>query len=320
MDIRNILEQKKESKVKKIRVLLCLLFCIGIIAIILFLVYTDKTKIIYTIGEHVQVEWKLQADDNYPTNTHKVFNWKTTFGIRSTTLNLNYFLWETVSFNWEVLWIHWNYPIIEINDIKIPKEKLIISNNRYFFTQDLISFDFSKENEIYAKKNWGVITIYHQNTPVMTVETFICSKITPTQDCEKLILTYTKNQNDLFSTYLWYTFYRNKENSRVTFNNDTIWYIFKTSDEKFLLNISHLINIVNSKFLKEQKWSFILESCIDENYRLSSINEISKDIIDADLIKLNISGRWENWESLTCKLNINIFNDRSIENKTINVS
>jgi len=154
MDIRNILEKKKENKTKQIRISILMLFILWILATLIFLIHTENTKIIYNIWDHVSVRWELLADDNYPTNTHKVFDWKTTFGIKSSSMNLNNFLWEYVEFEWDILWINWNHPIIHISSIKLPNEKLIVSENKYFFTQDLISFDFSKENEIYAKKKW----------------------------------------------------------------------------------------------------------------------------------------------------------------------
>jgi hypothetical protein len=100
---------------------------------------------------------------------------------------------------------------------------------------------------------------------MITIETFICNKVTPTQNCEKLIYTYTNNLNEMFTTYLGYTFYKNKKNSRVTFNNQTLGYIVKAENNEFLLSISHLINIVDSKFLAENKKELIKEYCVDQS-------------------------------------------------------
>lgn len=206
-------------------------------------------------------------------------------------------------------------PILDINNIKDPSSKLIINWNKYFFTNELISFDFSKDIDIKAERTWRNIVIYYQNEPLVWIETFICSKVTPTQDCEKMNYNYTKNLNEMFTTFLWYTFYKNKENSRVTFNENTIWYIFKTTDNNFLLNISHLINIINSKFILENKKDLIIENCKNENWEwYENINKLSKEIIDDNLIKIEIEWFTTDQTDLKCKLTIDVRDDREIKN------
>ncbi|OQB41319.1 MAG: hypothetical protein BWY04_00920 [candidate division CPR1 bacterium ADurb.Bin160] len=67
-------------------------------------------------------------------------------------------------------------------------------------------------------------------------------------------------------------------------------YIFKTFDNNVLLNVSHLINIINSKFIMENKQDLILNNCINEekNIRLESISNLSKEIVDENLIKIEV--------------------------------
>jgi hypothetical protein len=44
------------------------------------------------------------------------------------------------------------YPLLDIQNIKDPEAKLIIENNKYFFTNELISFDFSQDTDIKVEK------------------------------------------------------------------------------------------------------------------------------------------------------------------------
>lgn len=318
MDIRNILHKKRENKIKKIRYLaFAIIIWILIIMLILWIKKNSK-KIRYNIWDNVQISGYINIDNNYPTNTHTISNEKTELGTKSSSINLNYLTNQELIFNCKIESISSKYPIATINNIKKPKSKLIIKDNKYFFTNELISFDFSKDTNIRAEKNDKYIEIFYQDQPIISVETFICNKVTPTQNCEQLIYWYTKNLNEMFTTFLWYTFYKNKENSRVTFNNQTLWYIFKTTNNDFLLDISHLINIIDSKFIVENKKELIMENCKEwTGTYLEQINKVSIEIVDQDLTKFNIDWVNNNKELANCKLTIDIRNDREIKNQLL---
>jgi len=154
---------------------------------------------------------------------------------------------------------------------------------------------------------------------MISVETFICNKVTPTQDCEQLTYSYNKNLNEMFTTFLWYTFYKNKEQTWITFNDQTIWYIFKTTNNDFLLDISHLINIIDSKFIVENKNKLIKDNCKkwSGNY-LENINKLSLEIIDTNLTKVNVDWINNSKDNINCKLTIDIRNDRKVKNSILN--
>jgi uncharacterized membrane protein len=320
MDIINILHKKKENKQKKIWIMIISIIIILWISLLAMTIIQNNNKTTYDIWDQIYTSWVIMTDDNYPTNTHKIINDNTTLGIKSSSINLNNFNQKNVIINWIINKLDTKYPVIDIKNIKEPKSKLIITDNRYFFTKELISFDFSQDTDITAAKIDNHIQIYYQDKPTIAVETFICNKIIPTQNCKELISTYTNNLNDVFTTYLGYTFYQNKEHSRVTFNNHTLWYIFKTNDDEFLLNISHLINIIDSKFLAENKKDLIKTHCTnDEWLSINNINEINSQIIDNDLTKFNIEWISDSKQKVNCKLTINIRNNREVKNKTINI-
>lgn len=320
MDIKNFLHQKEERKKNLFgQLLICIIIIIFIIFIIIITKSNKQEIINHDINEDISFLWELFADDNYPINTHIVKNNAESFWLKSNTINLNNFIGDTVEIQWYTANISSKYPILAIRELKIPSQKLIVSNNKFFFTDDMISFDFSKDIDIFAKKDKWQIVIYYQDTPMFYVDTFICSKVTPTQDCEQLKLNYTKNLNEMFTTYLGYNFYKNKENSWVTFNDDNIWYIFTTNDDEFLLNISHLINIIDSKFLQENKEDFILDTCSSDDIQMKEIYKLSKTIIDENLIKMTISWISKNNENIYCKINVNMFDNWNIENKSLSI-
>ena len=315
MDIRNILHQKKENKAQKFRFFLLIILCILILYILWVLIYKDKNREEYFIWEEISAEGILEIHNNYPTNTHKLISGKKIYGLKSSSININKFIKDKVSIKGNISTITNDFPVIEINNLSIPDKKVKISNNIYSFSKDLLYFDFSQEKEFYAEKEWNSITIYQQDTPVLEIDTFICNKVAPSQDCEGLIESYKKNDNEFFSSYRWDVFYKISDNKRITFNDNTLWYIIKTIDDDFLLNISHLINIINADFISKNKKDFIVNSCNEWDNQNWTIQEIKKDIIDSDLIKIDTKLS-KNWDNINCKLNIDIYNDREVKNKS----
>lgn len=319
MDVRNIIHQKKENKKQNTLIFAISIIVIIFITILISNIIKSDNKIKYNIWDNIQISGTIVTDDNYPINTHKIYNDTMTFGLKSSNINLNNIIDKIIIIDWTIDDIDHKQPILSINNIKDPKAKLIIDNNKYFFTNELISFDFSQDTDIRAEKTNWYIQIYYQDQPIVSIETFICNKITPTQDCDNMIYTYTKNLNEMFTTYLWYTFYKNNENSWITFNNKTLWYIVKTTDNDFLLSISHLINIVNSSFIAEHKKDLITENCVVKSWvYLNTFDSIKTQIIDENLVKFDISWLTNEWQRINCKLITSIRDDRDIKNVTRN--
>lgn len=319
MDIRNILHQKKENKKKKTLIFTIWFIVIILITLLVLNIVKDNNKLKHNIGDIIQISWTIINDNNYPINTHKIFNQIDSFGIKSSSVNLNNLINKPVIINWIIESIYTKNPILKITNIKDPDNKIIINDNRYFFTRELISLDFSQDTDIRAEKENGQIQIYYQDEPVISIETFICNKITPSQDCENMISNYKKNLNEMFTTYLWYTFYKIDENSRITFNNKTLWYIVKTKNNDFLLNISHLLNIIDSSFIAKQKQDLIKNNCVLSSWiYINTIDSINTQIIDEDLIKFEITWLSKNYNRLGCKLIINVRDNWDIKNSVTN--
>lgn len=321
MDIKSFLYKKKEEKAKNIRIIAtAIIICLFIMGIIILNQnqYTQNTE--HFIWEKISVFWTISYDNNYPTNTHKISNAWENFGLKDSTINLNNLLDINAEINWNISEITKKYPILTISTIKIPSYKLSISDNKYFYTKDLISFDFSKDIDVYSKKIWWKIIVYYQNEPILQVETFLCNNINENQNCEKMKMNYIINLTETFESTLWYTFYKDKENSRVTFNDNNIWYNFKVNSDNDMINLSHLINIINSNFFRIYKKDLLLSWCSNDKIDLKEIISVEKWIIDDELIRLSIKWKTSEWKFANCKLNINIFNNRNIVNSSISFS
>ncbi len=319
MDIRNILHKKKETKQQRIMLFIIIAIILFLISLLLLNIAKNNKKPTYNIWDTIQISGTIILDNNYPINTHQIFNNQVSFWLKTSTTNLNNFIDQQVIVNGTIDDIATKYPILNISDIKDPLSKLIVTDNEYFFTNELISFDFSQDTDIRAEKIDNHIQIYYQNEPVISIETFICNKVTPTQNCEQLIYTYTNNLNEMFTTFLGYTFYKNKENSRVTFNNQTLGYIIKTIDHDFLLDISHLIKIIDSKFVAENKKELINKHCTNlSGEYLKQINKISTQIIDQNLTRFDIDGNTDQDKKVNCKITIDIRDNWEVKNQSLN--
>lgn len=319
MDIRNIIHQKKENRKKRNLIITITIIILLLLFLLASSISKNRNKPQYNIWDNIQISGTIVSDNNYPTNTHKIFNHRQEFGLKSSSINLNNLIDKPLILNWTIESISKKYPLLNINNIKDPESKLIINDNKYFFTNELISFDFSQDTEIKAQKIDWKIQVHYQDKWVVSFETFICNKITPTQDCEKMIESYINNLNERFTTYQGYTFYKLNETSWITFNNTTLWYIVKTTDNDFLLNISHLINIVDSNFLAKNKSQLIKDNCKIQSWiYLDIFDKIETQIIDENLFKFDISGITNKQERYNCKLIIDIWNNRNIKNTTLN--
>jgi hypothetical protein len=72
--------------------------------------------------------------------------------LKDSKTNLNNFSDIDVVVDGNINEITEKYPILTISKIKIPSYKLSITDNKYFYTKDLISFDFEKDIDVYSKK------------------------------------------------------------------------------------------------------------------------------------------------------------------------
>jgi len=162
MDIRNILNKKKENKKRSIMIISITIIILLMTIFPIINISKNNNTIKYKVWDQISINWYITQEDNYPTNTHIISNETTTFWLKTSSINLNNLLNKDITIEGTIDNIDNKYPILTIKNIKDKKSKLIIHDNKYFFTNDLISFDFSQDPDITADEKNNHIKIYYQ--------------------------------------------------------------------------------------------------------------------------------------------------------------
>lgn len=317
MDVRNIIHQKKDKKQKKVITIWSILIGIGLIYLLWHSIWIGKiNQNQYFIGQEIYISGIIIQSDHFPLYTHELIQDETSkIWLISQNINLNNFLWEELIIKGKVSDITKWYPIAQLNEIINPNQQINIKENKYIFNNELLSFDFSKDIKLLAKKQKNTIKIFFDNENILSIETFICNKVMENQDCEKLKNTYNKNLNEVFSSHQWNTFYKISENTRITFNENTLGYIFQAENNDTILNMSNLIDIINPMFIAQQKSELISQNCIYQPWEnLEIFENIDIKIVDDNLLRLDISWLSNKQNKLECNLIIDLIKWRNIKN------
>lgn len=267
-------------------------------------------------GETITVEGKIKESNHFPNYTHIVTNNEITYGLKSASINIKNYVWKKINIGWIISDIYEWIPIIEVNQVGDEENNIFIKNNKYIFTQDLLMFDFSSQTDLSSQKSGNYINIFYQGSPIIQIESFTCTKVTSTHDCEKLRMSYQSSEKENFVSFTQQTFYRHEKTSWITFNDDIIWYIFRPENDDTLLNTSHLVYVINDEFLMKNKRSLIEESCKDKEDSLKEIGETNIEILDENVIRRTVKGKTSEGKTATCKVAINIGKNWKVEDTT----
>lgn len=314
MLIRNFTGEKKKRK----RKILLVTIIIGLALIIFNRKFTNFDgnswpQKEYKIGDKVSVEGIIKQENNFPHYTHKLNTERQTIRLKSTVINLNTYTNKNIGIAGQVNEIYKGTPVIDVSSIDDSENHLFIKNNKYIFGKELLLLDFSKQPNMSASKSGHDISITYQWNTIMNIETFGCTKVTSNNDCKKILFDYQVGEKDNFVSFLWYTFYRHEKNNRISFNNELYGYIFKPDSDDTILNISHMIYIIDKNFLLEFKKNLIDQYCIKDDEKLTNIQESTLEILDNDLVKRTVQGDISWWKKSTCKLVLNLTKDRKVE-------
>lgn len=77
---------------------------------------------------------------------------KDTIGLKSTAVNLNTYSGKVEVVGTVEKFLKYT-PILEVTAIKLPKQKLIIKNNTYFFADNFFLLDFSAQPQLSATRS-----------------------------------------------------------------------------------------------------------------------------------------------------------------------
>lgn len=325
MVIRKIKQQEKIAKKRMLSTMIAIVVIVVLIKLIPLITPEGKPEPqrpeydeVPSIGTDVIIFGKVEEDNNFPLYTHKM-NDKRDYGLKGSQINLNKFIDLKVEIEGTVTSMKRDLPIIDVKTIKIPDQNLIIQNNRYFFTNDLIELDFSQDFDLQASYSWEFIEILFDDLPIVKVKNFICSKISDSQDCETLAINYKYEDRENFISYLWHTFYRHDNKNWITFNDNVFGYLFKPDEDQTLLDISHMINIINNETIMTNKSDLLYQRCRSEDDRYkelrieSIVHNWPKSII------VNIEWITENNKDADCSISFDLRNNWEITDTSFRI-
>jgi len=329
--VRDIMIIRKFTKKRFISLKWFLACIVIIILIILLFKFTDYIRNIRNNGDifkaqasqiwnFVKIQWKLSVNNNFPNYTHAIVdeNWNK-YGLKTASINLNEYLGRV-----EILWriendIKW-LLIVDVETVKIPTQSLIIKNNRYFFTKDMLYLDFSQQPQLKAVKSDNGVNVVFNSWVLFNVERFLCSKIFKKWGCETLIEDYWRNKKDTFDSYRWYRFYKHGTWIWTTFDWDAYAYLFKDVEDNNLLDISNMIRLVNKDFVLDTKYDIIKSKCKNSKESMSSVSSSKMKDLWENLISIDLIGKTNVDNYYDCKIVMDVWNERNVNNSDFQIN
>lgn len=281
---------------------------------------TTPPDALYTLGASLTFSGKIVVDNNFPNYTHSLINieWKKIW-LKSSTINLNAYINKNIELVGKVKKYLKLVPILAVDTIKIPDQGLIISANRYFFVKELVYLDFSTQQQLSASKSWNNIQVLFNESPVVSIERFVCSKILKSRDCTYLISDYIQNNKDTFDSYWGYTFYKHGTGFWTTFDDNQFGFLFKDISDDMILDISNMFKIVNKDFVVENKMALIKSNCQNDFAQLASISsEWTITYHDPYTVVLGLQWLDKKKNPATCRITFDVRNDRSVTDVQFN--
>lgn len=290
-----------------------IIILVTIFLIVIFFEYPNILKHIdiwtnnYILNNGVNILWKIEKIEEMWYNEFFLVNKDSKILLKNYPQNIDNLIWNNVLINWEVKEIA-DTELFFIKFIKDLDQNTIIENNIYTFANELVIFNTKEMPSVVPYKQWNKITIYYKNNPLIDISSFGCSKVSASRDCKQLINDFDLNENEYFDSYNWLVYYKIDDNKWELFNDTLLWYYIQTKDDDVLLNISSVIDIINSDYILNNKKDLILNSC---EY-LVSIDDI--DIIWQDWSIIIVDAKWNNKDKqdTRCKTSFDLMKDWKI--------
>lgn len=323
MILRKLRQDKRIRQTKNL-----ILFWVLVILVVLVTIFHKNIRV--TISDAINNEtkvnqWEAIIDgtisnkNNYPKYTHTIYTKaKKEIWIRSSSLNLNDYLDKEVSIIWE--YDQKNNDVVDVEAIKLIWEKIIIRWNKHTFLSNWVIFDFDDQNEIKAVQNKDdTISISVSNNIITTFQRFSCRKILKWKSCDELIKEYNNNGKETFDSMQWYTFHKHADKYRLTFD-DNYGYIFKDISDENMLNLSNSFQIINNKFVIENKLQEIQDKCKNDQDSATEIIKSDVQYGNSDnIIILLLETETEKWKNAKCNLTFDIWDGRKVTNSIFEV-
>lgn len=271
-------------------------------------VYSWQHIASYKAWDRIQFAGALSVDNHFPLYTHKIVRGTDVIGVKSTSINLNNYVWD-IEIVGEIIDFEKWMPVVDVAIIKLAKPWLVIKGNSYLFIKDLILFDFTDQAQLSANKSGKNITIYFNKDSAFDVERFLCSKILQDKDCNSIIEGYLSSQKEFFNSDAGYTFYKHATKTRAVFDGNIFGYMFKNITDDTILDISDMVKIVNKDFIVENKGDLIKEKCANAEDSLNTIEFSRVGFNDPYFLMISVEGTTKNKKKFTCNITFDLRNE-----------
>ena len=259
--------------------------------------YTNVKGMVEKVDKMWYSEYFLKIDEE------KIF-------LKNYPQNIGNLIWNNVLVRWEMKENN-EGQIFFIKSLKDLDNNTLVEDNIYTFTDELLILNAKDTPWIVAYKQGDKIVIDYKNNHLIDISAFACSQISSSRDCKALINYFDLNENEYFNAYNWLVYYKINNNKRELFNDIFLWYYIDTKDDDILLNISSMIDVINSDYIFDNKKDFIIDNCED----LMMIDDVNIVWKTENFLVANIRWKTTHKKQVACEITFDLMNDwKVIEN------
>ena len=259
--------------------------------------YTNVKGMVEKVDKMWYSEYFLKIDEE------KIF-------LKNYPQNIGNLIWNNVLVRWEMKENN-EGQIFFIKSLKDLDNNTLVEDNIYTFTDELLILNAKDTPWIVAYKQGDKIVIDYKNNHLIDISAFACSQISSSRDCKALINYFDLNENEYFNAYNWLVYYKIHNNKRELFNDIFLWYYIDTKDDDILLNISSMIDVINSDYIFDNKKDFIIDNCED----LMMIDDVNIVWKTENFLVVNIRWKTTHKKQVACEITFDLMNDwKVIEN------
>jgi len=257
--------------------------------------------------DYTNIQWTIEKLEKIWYSEYFLKNNKSRLLLKNYPKNIDNLIWKNVIIQWESKTIGKD-QIFLIKSLKDLDNNIFIEDENYLFANDLLILNAKQIPWLIINIEWDKIIIYYQNSPLVNISTFGCSKISTSRNCKNMIDDFESNENEYFNSYNWIVYYKLQENKWNIFNDLFLWYYFETQEDKTLLNISSIINIINSDYVRYNKKSLVTNYCKE----LLSIDDINIIWKEWNILIVNATWKDKDKKKSECNIKFDLMDQRKI--------
>jgi len=251
----------------------------------------------------------IQIDNNFPIHTHSLLlSNQSKIGLRSTTINLNNFLWE-----FEIQGIihtikKW-MPSMDVSILRNRAADYMIKDNIYTYLKQQIIINLQNLVSIYSFSDANNIYIVTDGLPIITIGYIDCKENTEQEQCEWYQNLINNSDTERFTSSIGITFYKVKEWVWTIFHSDEKIYVLTSDADDDIIDFSNTIDLIDGPYILKKYQKEIFSSCVE----LDSITQISTKKSEQG-VTIDIKGTNIKKETLGCTISIDLRNEMWITN------